>query len=160
MISLRQVAPTDYELIMAWRSHPDLYAGFALPTGPLVWADHKAWWDTRTCREDWLVRLTNDGHTRSVGVVSASRLDTECPEVGIYIGEISLWGKGIGAAAVNACMGQLRDAGYARCHARILPTNSRSRHLFMDLGFTLVDGSLDSGTELYECRLAEGRSPR
>lgn len=151
-VRLHEATVDDLELMMAWRSHPRVYAGFYEQDQPLTWEEHLSWWRNRQDRIDWLVTLDAGDRPRDVGSVNVSRLNTEVPEVGIYIGELSLWGSGIGEVALEACLSEVRDRGYDTVRARILDDNDKSSALFEKVGFERV-GDARNGEHEYRLSL-------
>ena len=81
---------------------------------------------------------------RRVGSANASQLDEPIPEVGLYIGELTVWGRGVGRSALTQVLEWLAGEGYRRCWAGIQAANERSRSLFESAGFRR------SGSELQE----------
>jgi RimJ/RimL family protein N-acetyltransferase len=140
-VSLREAEEDDLELLMAWRSNPMVYQHFTIQNQPLTWEEHLRWWLTRKHRRDWMVLLNDGGRVRSVGSANASRLNEQVPEVGLYIGESTLWGKGVGRDALTQVLIRLARDGYSHCWAGIQAGNDRSRRLFERLGFRLVGPS-------------------
>jgi len=138
---------------MAWRSHPQVYAGFYWQNEPLDWEEHRAWWMEREHRMDWIIILTEGGSSRAVGSVTAYRLDSELPEVGIYIGEVTLWGKGVAQKALTQAVGWLKKEGHRRSCAIILDTNVASQKAFQKSGFTMVGPTEWEGWSSYEVDL-------
>ncbi|NUC70869.1 GNAT family N-acetyltransferase [Haloterrigena sp. SYSU A558-1] len=134
-IEFRPATEDDLELMMAWRSHPDLYENFYIQDKELDWETHIEWWEGRTNRRDWIIVLQENDRWRDVGNVSLSDLDTDCPEVGIYIGEVSSWGKGVATKAVEFALSWLRTQDYSETHARILKHNDASQRVFEKIGF-------------------------
>lgn len=131
-IYLRPTIESDYLLTMAWRSNPDLYQGFYQQGKPLKWEEHIAWYLSRN--KDWrnFIIMFDD---RPVGVVTIGQLDHWSPEIGYYIGETTLWGKGIGKEAVRLALEYIKGCGKDYCHTTILKTNQRSIRLVKSLGF-------------------------
>lgn len=129
---LRPITEEDYPITMAWRSNPLVYEGFYQQDKPLEWKEHINWYRTRN--KDWrcFIVMYKD---RPVGIVILQQLDHWEPEIGFYIGEVSLWGKGIGKAAVQMGLNHLRKNGYRYCHTTILEGNVRSIGLLKALGF-------------------------
>jgi len=124
---------------MAWRSNPLIFSGFYTQNQPLTWEEHKDWWRNRN--KDWqifIIMIQEDTHFRDVGVVTIGQLDNWNPEIGYFIGEISLWGKGIGKRAVKLTLDWLRKQGYEYCHTTVLANNFRSINLLKSLGFNYV----------------------
>ncbi len=131
MLELRDATPNDYELIMAWRSDPEIYRGFYTQEKPLTWEEHITWLGSR---RNWWELIIWYNHRR-IGVVSAGQLDHWNPEIGYFIGEKSLWGKGLGKEAVSLILGRLRGIGKEYCHTTVLKDNERSIRLLKSLGF-------------------------
>ena len=140
-IYLRPLLKSEYPLTMAWRSNPDIFQGFVQQTAPLKWEEHIAWHKSRN--RDWrnFIAMYNG---RPIGVVTIGQLDHWSPEIGIIVGETSLWGKGIGTAMVEKAIAWIRN--YAKnhkqiyaCHTTILDNNKASIRIFEKCGFVYVD---------------------
>ena len=101
-VYLRELKKSDLELLLAWAHISEIWE--YLPTSrrgeKLTWEKHFQWWTNRQNRIDWMIIY--DG--RSVGVVHVCNLDTDYPEIGLYIGEVTLWGKGIGKKALELAL--------------------------------------------------------
>ena len=131
-VSLCEATQSDWELMLAWRSNPDLYQGFYTQDKPLTWDEHIKWIESRN--KDWRTFIIlYEG--RRVGIVTVANLDHWAPEVGFYVGEKNLWGKGIGKEAVGLGLEYIKsyDRDYAR--TTILNNNYRSIRLIKSLGF-------------------------
>ncbi len=72
---------------------------------------------------------------RDIGVVNIGQLDHWSPEIGVYLGEVTLWGKGYGKLSIELALEWLSNHGYKHCHTTILDSNERSIRLFESLGF-------------------------
>jgi len=131
-IRLRLAREEDYPLTMAWRSNPLVYKGFYQQEEPLIWEGHIAWYGSRN--KDWRSFIVIY-EERPVGCITIGQLDHWQPEIGWYIGEVSLWGKGVGREAVNLGLEYLKSLGYESCHTTILKDNMRSLQLAKSLGF-------------------------
>ena len=149
MINLREACKCDLPIMLAWRSNKEVYKGFYQQKGALVWEEHLKWFNSRN--QDWrtLLVLYQD---RPVGVVTIGQLDNWNPEIGYYIGEVSLWGKGVGTEAVRQGIEWVKE--YAKTHSyitsvhtTILYSNKASIKLIEKLGFKHV----------CEARKGEGR---
>lgn len=119
--------PDDLELVLAWRSNPEVYEHFRKQDGPLEWNEHLSWYGSRdTDRHDYVIRYQG----RRVGTIS---LDPDS-NVGVCIGEVSLWGEGIGSEAVEwLCEQHDREAFFAEIDVE----NETSRRLFESCGFSV-----------------------
>jgi len=149
-VSLREAEERDLELLFAWNSHPQVTRFFPSRPPVLTWEMHYAWWQTRRHRMDWVV-LYDDGRTRprAVGVVHIRDLNTPGPEIGLYIGDVTIWGRGIGKRALELAMEWAWGHGVRRLQAVIHPRNRRSHPLFLSLGFVRI-GRGRRGQVLYE----------
>jgi RimJ/RimL family protein N-acetyltransferase len=128
-LSYRPVRPEDLELLLAWRSNPRVFGHFRGQEAPLDWEEHLAWFGSRPPdRHDYVIEYNG----RRVGSIFL----TPDSFVGVYVGELSLWGEGIGGAAVEwLCTTYDRDAFLAEVHEE----NEGSRRLFEDQGFSVHD---------------------
>ena len=68
-------------------------------------------------------------------MVNIGQLDNWNPELNIFLGEISLWGKGIAKEALNLAILWLQNKGYQAVHTTILENNKRALRLFNSAGF-------------------------
>jgi len=153
MIFIRDATLADRVLVMAWRSNPLVYAGFYQQKTPLKWEEHKNWWAGRN--QDWrefIIVLVEGTEMRDVGVVTISQLDHWSPEVGYFIGEVSLWGKGIGREAVSLALDWIKRYNKEYCHTTILDNNLRSIGLIKSLGFKKL-GEAREGESWYQRKL-------
>ena len=156
-ILLRDLSATDLELVLAWRSIEKVYQWFykqSRDKRALTWEEHLSWWRSRCNWKSFVIQINESNWTRDVGIISFSQLDHWCPEVGIYIGEVTLWGKGIGRQALILGLDWLRGEGYDYSHASILKSNQRSIKLFESVGFTRV-GEAREGEWEYKMKLKE-----
>lgn len=148
-IKLRKATEDDLPLMMAWRSNPDIYQGFYIQKKPLEWGEHLAWFRTRNSNWRTLIVLYEE---RPVGVITIEQLDHWSPEIGYYIGETSLWGKGVGTEAVKLTLDIIRGYGKEYVRADILDSNSRSIGIVTTLGFERL-GSTREGGSWYQKKL-------
>jgi len=154
-IQLRPATIHDLELLMAWRSHPEVYRHFSVQNRPLHWDEHYKFWTTRKNRLDWIIYYTDDTGTRKVGSVNITHLSDEVPEIGVFIGEVTLMGRGIGKQSVKMALNWLRSNGYSRVLAHISKANNRSQRLFASLGFIQCKDAQNGGDLLFEKILDE-----
>jgi RimJ/RimL family protein N-acetyltransferase len=131
---VRPMQRSDLELVLAWRSNPDIYRFFREQSSPLTWADHRDWFETKPDnRDDFVIRYCD----RRIGVVS---LDAE-DFVSIYLGETSLWGNGLASKALTWLCDRYSGKGNP-IRAEIHQDNKNSQNLFQTCGFerTGTDG--------------------
>lgn len=116
----------DLELILAWRSNPEVYQYFRRQSGPLDWDEHVAWYDSRDSkRYDFVVHF--DG--RRVGSVNITAED----EVGIYVGDFSARGRGVATNVLRWACDRFEDR--APLKAEVHVDNDASKRLFEGCGF-------------------------
>ena len=131
-VRLEVATKEDLPLIMAWRSSPLVYEGFYSQNAPLVWDEHVRWFRSRN--RDWRTFIIHY-NDRPVGILNIGQLDHWSPELGYAIGEVTLWGKGVGRQAVKLALDWLKDYGKQYCHTTVLKKNERSVRLLKSLGF-------------------------
>ncbi|WP_267161067.1 GNAT family N-acetyltransferase [Halovenus salina] len=146
-IEFRPATADDLELLLAWRSHPEVYHHFSEQDEPLVWENHLEWWQSRENRRDWIIVINTAEQWRDVGSVSVADLETETPEVGVYVGEITSWGNGIATDALNFITDWLREQNYAEARAKIAKDNEASQNLFEKVGFERISSTEESEGE-------------
>ena len=135
-VSLRLATDNDIELVMAWRSHPLVYEGTYTQKTPLTWVEHLAWWRSRN--QDWrefIITLTEDGSTRRVGILTLCQLDHWSPEMGVILGETTLWRQGVAKEAVLQGLQWLGEYGKNYCHTTIKWDNMAAARLAESVGF-------------------------
>lgn len=120
MITLRSVADFDLRLIFEWRNNPLVYEGFYQQNKPLEWGEHRNWLASRN--KDWRILMVCMDYSFHIGVVTIGQLDHWCPEIGLYLGETSLWGRGYGTCALRLAIKWLQ--GYAETHRHIVGIHS------------------------------------
>lgn len=132
-LSYRQLRLEDLELVLAWRSNPQVYEHFREQSDPLNWNDHLSWFSSRpNGRYDYIIEYNG----RRVGSVNL----TPDSFVGVYIGEVDLWGEGIGTSAIEwICQRHSREEFFAEIHEE----NTASQAIFEQCGFEKHDASDD-----------------
>ena len=169
LVKLRPIMVYDLDLLLAWAQVPEVWK--YLPTSrkneKLTWEDHYSWWKDWVSaqggpyppRRDWAI-LYSDMSTvaRRVGVAHAVFNYPNPPEIGLYIGEMGVWGKGIGKLALEEMIKILSNSGYRIYRAVIHPKNRRSISLFTSLGFRRM-GKGRNGQDLYEANYSTSVRP-
>jgi len=143
------VTKNDWELMMAWRSDPEIYQGFYSQREPLTWEEHIAWIESRN--SDWRTFII-EYEGRRIGVVTLQNLDSWIPEIGYYMGEKSLWGEGIGKEAVKLGLEYIKLCGRDYARTTIKDDNERSIRLIKSLKFRLL-GPAREGESWYQAKL-------
>lgn len=125
-VSVAPVEREDLEVVLAWRSNPEVYRYFRDQDGPLAWEDHVEWFESRDeRRRDFVVRY--DG--RRVGVVSLDADDA----VSVYLGDVSARGRGVATNAVRWLCDRFADRAPLRADVHL--DNNASERLFERCGF-------------------------
>jgi RimJ/RimL family protein N-acetyltransferase len=126
-VNIRPLSVDDLELVLAWRSNPQIYKYFNQQDSALSWEAHMQWFATRSDKRlDFIIEYCG----RRVGCVSVSADN----RVSIYIGEVSLWGNGVAKSALKSLIDQIDRKLVAEVHEN----NIASQQLFEDCGFTKV----------------------
>jgi len=120
----------DLELVLAWRSNPEIYRYFRKQDDPLHWGEHVSWFNSRASeRYDFVIHYNE----RRVGIVSIGQDDV----VGIYLGDFSAHGQGIATKTLNWICDRFecRKPLFAEVHE----DNDASKQLFRRCGFRQVN---------------------
>jgi RimJ/RimL family protein N-acetyltransferase len=125
-IYVKPLSHEDLELVLAWRSNPEIYQYFRGQDEPLRWEDHLRWFRSRDSeRYDFIIWFSG----RRVGVVS---LDTD-NRVSIYIGDFSARNEGVATASLRWLCQRFKKRSPIK--AEIHHDNNASRQLFDRCGF-------------------------
>jgi len=154
-VGLKPLDDTELPILLAWAHILKIWE--YLPTSrrneKLTWDEHNKWFHfKRDHRFDWLIMVDdNKWKLRPVGVIHVNEIDREYPEIGLYIGDMNLWGKsGIGKRALQLAIDRISVYSHIQgLHAVIHPENKRSIRLFKSLGFKKIEKAR-KGQELYE----------
>lgn len=120
----------DLELVLAWRSNPDIYQYFRKQDEPLDWNEHISWFESRAAeRYDFVIRYEG----RRIGVINIDQDNV----VGIYLGDLSVHGQGIATETLSWLCN--RFEGRAPLFAEIHDDNDASKRLFRRCGFRQGD---------------------
>lgn len=127
LVSLRPANRQDIDRIFRWRNDYEIYQWFRNQDEPLDWYDHVEWFRSRP---DDRIDLIIEYPSTPAGVVSLA-VDGD---VGIYIGEKHLWGKGIASEALAKAL----HGRFGEFSAEIHIDNTGSQKLFEKQGFERV----------------------
>jgi RimJ/RimL family protein N-acetyltransferase len=133
MIKLKELEYSDLDILQSWRSNPDIYKNYK-NNRSIPWEEHIKWFYNRKNRIDWIIIL--DG--RRIGTLNIITLNT-FPEIGILIGDVTLWNKGIGLNAVKLGINWLKQQKYDKVCATVKKGNIASCKLWGRLGFKKED---------------------
>jgi RimJ/RimL family protein N-acetyltransferase len=133
MIQLKELEYSDLDILLAWRSNPDIYKNYK-NNRVIPWEEHKNWFYNRKNRIDWIILLDD----RRVGTLNIITLDTY-PEIGILIGDTTLWNRGIGTETVKLGINWLIQQKYDKVCATVKKENISSCKLWEKLNFVRED---------------------
>ncbi|GEM_PF-599533 len=129
-LTLELTTEDDMELLLYWRQNPKIYKFFKRQKKPLSWEEHEKWWHLRKDRIDWIINYKG----RRVGTLNVSNFK-KTPEIGIFIGDISIRSKGLGTRSIKLALHFLRNAAYKTVRAVIHKENIPSQRAFEKAGF-------------------------
>ena len=137
-ISLRPITREDTGRIVAWRNNPEVMKNFIFRQ-PFTRELHENWLATKVDTGKVIQYIIVDKETgRSVGSVYFRDIDpeNESAEYGIFIGEESARGKGLGTETARL----FTDFGFAGLHLhrislRVLAENTAARRSYEKAGF-------------------------
>ena len=154
IVNLRDLREEDLPLLLAWAHISPIwdYLPTTRKSEKLTWGKHNEWfYSKRGIRLDWMIMVEDKyWKSRPVGVVHVVDTDKPYPEIGLYIGEMGLWGKGAGKDALGLGIREMERYPHVEgLHAVIHPENKRSIRLFTSLGFKKI-GESRKEQDLYE----------
>ena len=138
LVSIRPITEADTEKIVKWRNAPSVMSHFIYRT-PLTAEGHLNWFHNRVqTGEVAQFMITDEENGEEVGSVYLRDIDPvnkKC-EYGIFIGEDSCRGKGIGSAAARLALdyafGELK---LNRVFLRVFADNLRAVKSYENAGF-------------------------
>lgn len=159
-IALRPLRIDDYEVVLNW-SKDDIFCsanGWELNRNE---EELYKWWIhcVNNQAEDF-IRMGIEFNGKLIGYADLANIEGHSAEIGIAIGESSLWGIGIGYHSTKSLMNYAStELGITIFIAETHETNNRSRKMLHNLGFKEVSRI---GSEEYmgeESQLIQYRMP-
>jgi RimJ/RimL family protein N-acetyltransferase len=147
---IRPIVEDDLELMLAWRNNPKIYKYLNSKNNKLSWEHHYNWYKNLKNAEYYMIIFDN----RRIGIVNVINLDKEYPELGVIIGETSLWGKGKGSEAVKLLIDDLHRRGYRKLCATTNKKNKGSNKIWNKFGKRVKNVKNDTEW-LYEIKEGE-----
>ena len=147
IIYLREPTAQDLELLMAWRSNPFVYETDVEGTKqPMQWRELLEWVASFYDRErgfSWFqmaVFVDPQGpeyfwRGRTVGYIFVKDWDSDLPEIGGAMGEVSLWKSGIAGVALEEAFKIWKSRGLKKIKAVTLDGNGRIAGFLPKHGF-------------------------
>lgn len=128
-VTLRDLQARDLDRLIRWRNDPEIHQWFRGQDGALAWEEHINWFQSRP---DGRIDRIIEYRDNPVGYADIA-IDGD---VGIYIGERRLWGRGIATRALQTLIAGEEDRTLT---AEIHRENIRSQRLFESVGFRATD---------------------
>ncbi|MCL1918380.1 MAG: UDP-4-amino-4,6-dideoxy-N-acetyl-beta-L-altrosamine N-acetyltransferase [Peptococcaceae bacterium] len=136
-VSLRPLTREDTANIVKWRNIPRVRNNFIYQM-ELTAAAHEKWLETRVKTgqvEQFIIVTEEDGDVGSVYLRDIDRIHRKA-EFGIFIGEESALGKGIGTAAARMILDYaFHNLGLNKVFLRVLADNARALSSYERAGF-------------------------
>lgn len=139
---LTDVKFEDLELILAWRNDEEITKWMPTTKKKISWEEEVEWWREASSGRIGLYLIVHEGQRR-VGYVHYSPRDGE---VGVIIGEKTLWGKGVGKRAIGLLVERIENRPL---YAHIHPMNYASHGVFRANGFKATEREGRSGQQVW-----------
>lgn len=140
-IRLRAIEHEDLPRFVSWLNDPEVIAGLILYL-PMSLGDEENWYQSMVQRppvEHPLVIEIKDGDEwMMIGNIGLHNIDWRCRsvEVGIVIGEKSMWGRGYGTKAMRLMLRHaFNTLNMNRVYLRVYETNPRAIRSYEKVGF-------------------------
>ena len=139
-LTLRPITPADTPLIVRWRN-TDFVRNNFLYRGKFTEEIHKHWLETKVDTGEvvqFIIEQEENGTQVPVGSVYLRDIDTEnsCAEFGIFIGEESALGKGIGTESAKVMLDFAHNQlGLHRVFLRLLADNISAYKAYRKAGY-------------------------
>jgi len=157
-ISIRPLTVEDYHIVLNWSKDRTFCSanGWEINRNP---EEIYEWWlNCVNNKADDFIRMGIEFNNKIIGYADLARIKDSSAELGIAIGESTLWGKGIGFNS-SLCMIDYASKvlGISTFYAETHEANVRSRNMLKKLGFKEISRI---GNEEYLgtiCRLIQYR---
>jgi len=137
-VTLRPMTHDDADALMRWGNDKD-FAWFQWGRAPGRWPDRASaieWIDRFASRDGVAFAIEHEGRTVGQANYRDWQPKAKSAEVGIGIGESSLWGKGLGREALGLLVRHLvDDKGAHRISLHVLLYNDRAINSYKAAGF-------------------------
>lgn len=135
-VLLRPLASTDLRRCVKWFSDPEVIY-FLGRNAPVTMAEEERWfrdYERRTDEQIFAIEVEGN-HIGNLGLHKIDRVHRKA-DVGIVIGEPTLWSKGYGTEAMRVALGYAFDVlGLNKVSLDVLEYNVRAIHTYERLGF-------------------------
>ncbi|KGR77272.1 GNAT family N-acetyltransferase [Ureibacillus manganicus] len=135
-ITIRPLSMDDYETVLKWSKDEVFCSANSWETNRDADEIYQWWLKCVNVLSDDFIRLGIDWNKQLIGYVDLACINNKSAEIGIAIGERSLWGKGIGFLAAKRMVEYASlKLGVTVFNAETHETNFRSRRMLKKLGF-------------------------
>ncbi len=146
-VRLRAVERSDLPYFQEWLNDPEVTEGLSTYL-PLSMADEEQWFDRASRQEPeakpLAIDLRQNGGWRLIGDIGFFNIEwvNRSAEFGIFIGDKSVWNKGLGTESVQLLLEHgFETLNLHRIYLRVYSTNARARRSYEKVGFVL-EGTL------------------
>lgn len=146
-IRLRAIERTDLPHCQAWLNDPEVIEGLAQII-PLSSMDEDHWFEQAMGHEQaarpMAMEVQDGADWRYIGNIGLMNLEwvPRAAELGIFIGDKSVWNKGYGTEAVELLLAHgFRTLNLNRIYLQVFANNLRARRSYEKAGF-LLEGTL------------------
>lgn len=137
LVNLRALEKQDMALLQKWMNDPDLTRWLG-PRSPISLDEQIHWFDKLSSDKSKIKLLIEDKSGAAVGLVSLMQINLKdrSAEFGIYLGEHSTIGKGVGKDATMAMLKfGFQELGLIKIFLVVLEENERAIKSFLSCGF-------------------------
>lgn len=136
LVRLRAVEQDDLPLARAYLQDPEVLAYFG-SYAPMSLADEEDWYE-RDRKDPTTITFSIEVEGRYVGGCGLSRINARNgnAEIGIFVGDKSVWNKGVGTEAMSLLISYGFDqVNLHRIYLRVFAENTRAIRVYEKLGF-------------------------
>lgn len=149
MTTARHLRASDLPVTLAWRND-ESSRGWFHSEGPIVWADHLAWFQGRP-DSDWMFLVESAGEpVAQFGLYDFHRLTAQ---FGRLLVAPARRGEGFGRAAVETAVTIAAVVGLRSLHLEVKADNGPALHIYRSVGFTETPGAIHPGSLRMELAL-------
>ncbi|WOV87764.1 GNAT family N-acetyltransferase [Sporosarcina oncorhynchi] len=146
-IKIRDISKGDYDAIVSWSKNDTFCSANGWELNRSEDELHRWWMHCVNNESVDFIRKAIELDGKLIGYADLATIQGQSAEVGIAIGDSTLWGKGIGADALKRMMEYASEKlGITVFHAETHEANSRAQRLLAKIGFLEVSRI---GTEDY-----------
>jgi RimJ/RimL family protein N-acetyltransferase len=135
-VILRAIEPADLANYVVWLNDPEVLAWLGRYR-PMSLPGEQAWYEAQAGRDD-VLNFAIEYESRHVGGCGFLNINraSQNAEVGIFIGDKSLWDQGLGKDALRTLVRYGFDyLNFHRVYLRVFAENARAVHAYEQVGF-------------------------